>query len=159
MAQRIKHLPAMRETWVWSLGWEDPLEKEMTTYKQYSWLENPMDRGAWWATVRGVAKSWTRLSNFTHTHTHTHTHTGNLGKWYKWLYRIEWLTYLKNELMVTRRETLGGRDRLKVWDWYVYTTVFKVDYKQKPIVWHRECSSIFCNILKCKRIWKIHIYI
>ena len=30
---------------------------------QYSCLENPMDRGAWWATVRGVAKSWTRLSN------------------------------------------------------------------------------------------------
>ena len=32
---------------------------------QYSYLENPMDRGAWWATVHGVAKSWTRLSNFT----------------------------------------------------------------------------------------------
>ena len=29
MAQRVKHLPAMRETWVQSLGWEDPLEKEM----------------------------------------------------------------------------------------------------------------------------------
>ena len=33
---------------------------------QYSCLENPMDRGAWWAIVHGVAKSWTRLSNFTH---------------------------------------------------------------------------------------------
>ena len=32
---------------------------------QYSCLENHMDRGAWWATVHGVAKSWTRLSNFT----------------------------------------------------------------------------------------------
>ena len=32
---------------------------------QYSCLENPMDRGAWWATVHGVAKSGTRLSNFT----------------------------------------------------------------------------------------------
>ena len=32
---------------------------------QYSCLENPMDRGAWWATVHGVAKSRTRLSNFT----------------------------------------------------------------------------------------------
>ena len=31
---------------------------------QYSCLENPMDRGAWWATVREVAQSWTRLSNF-----------------------------------------------------------------------------------------------
>ena len=34
---------------------------------QYSCLENPMDRGAWWATVHGVAKSWTRLSSFTYT--------------------------------------------------------------------------------------------
>jgi len=35
---------------------------------QYSCLENPMDRGAWWAIVHGIEKSWTRLSNFTHTH-------------------------------------------------------------------------------------------
>ena len=32
MAQRVKHLPAMWETWVWFLGWEDPLEKEMATH-------------------------------------------------------------------------------------------------------------------------------
>ena len=32
---------------------------------QYSCLENPMDGGAWWAAVHGVAKSWTRLSDFT----------------------------------------------------------------------------------------------
>ena len=32
VAQRLKHLPAMRETWVRSLGWEDPLEKEMATH-------------------------------------------------------------------------------------------------------------------------------
>ena len=36
---------------------------------QYSCLENPMDRGAWWATVHGVTKSWTRLSRHAHTHT------------------------------------------------------------------------------------------
>ena len=35
---------------------------------QYSCLKNPMDGGAWWATVHGVAKSWTRLSNFTSLH-------------------------------------------------------------------------------------------
>ena len=37
---------------------------------QYSWLENPMDGGTWWATVHGVAKSRTRLSNFTHSLTY-----------------------------------------------------------------------------------------
>ena len=44
--QVIKNLPAMQETWVQFLGWEDPLEKEMATPLQYSCLENPMDGGA-----------------------------------------------------------------------------------------------------------------
>ena len=39
---------------------------------QYSCLGNPMDRGAWWATVYGVAKSWTRLSMHTHSQAHTY---------------------------------------------------------------------------------------
>ena len=42
---------------------------------QYSCLKNPMDGGAWWATVHGVAKSRTQLSDFTFTFTHTHTST------------------------------------------------------------------------------------
>ena len=37
------------------LGWEDPLEEDMATH---SCLENPMDRGIWWAIVHRVAKSW-----------------------------------------------------------------------------------------------------
>ena len=59
VAQRLKCLPAMWETWVRSLGWEDPLEKEMATHSKYSGLGNPMDRGAWRATVYGAAKSRT----------------------------------------------------------------------------------------------------
>ena len=42
---------------------------------QYSCLENPIDRGAWWVIDHQVAKSWTQLSLYAHTHTHTHTHT------------------------------------------------------------------------------------
>ena len=38
---------------------------------QYSCLENPMDRGAWWATVHGAANSWTRLSDSTHNEQNT----------------------------------------------------------------------------------------
>ena len=51
----VKCLPTMRETRVQYLGWEDLLEKEMQPL-QYSCLENPMDRGAWWATVHGVER-------------------------------------------------------------------------------------------------------
>ena len=65
MAQTVKHLPAMQGTWVQALGQEDPLENGNGTPLQYSCLENPMDRGAWQATVREVAKSWTRLNDFT----------------------------------------------------------------------------------------------
>ena len=46
---------------------------------QYSCLENPMDRGAWWATVHRVAKSRTRLSNFTFTFTFTFLEDGLVG--------------------------------------------------------------------------------
>ena len=65
MAQRLKCLPAVQETWVRSLGWEDPLEKEMATHSSILGLENSMDGVAWWATVHGVAKSQTRLSDLT----------------------------------------------------------------------------------------------
>ena len=48
----------MQEAWILSLGQDDPLEKDIFRNPlQYSCLENSMDRGAWWATVRGVAKS------------------------------------------------------------------------------------------------------
>ena len=55
----------MQETQVRSLGWEDPLEKEMATHSSYSCLGNPMDRGAWRATIHGIAKSQTGLRDLT----------------------------------------------------------------------------------------------
>ena len=46
VAQMVKYLPAMQETWVQSLGWEDPLEKEMATHSstlawKIPWIEEP----------------------------------------------------------------------------------------------------------------------
>ena len=66
MAQMVKHLPAMWETQVQFLVGKIPWRRNGSPL-QYSCLENSMDGGAWWATVHGVAKSWTRLSNFTFT--------------------------------------------------------------------------------------------
>ena len=63
----VKSLPAMQETQVWPLGWDDPLEKGMGKPLHYSCLENSMHRGAWWATVHGVTKSLTWLNSY-HTH-------------------------------------------------------------------------------------------
>ena len=56
MAQWVKDLPAMQETQVLSLGWEDALEEEDGNPFQYSCLKNLIDRGAWWATIHGVTK-------------------------------------------------------------------------------------------------------
>ena len=53
----------MRETWVRFLGWEDPLEDSVETHTSILAWRIPMDRGAWWAMIHGVAKSWTRLIN------------------------------------------------------------------------------------------------
>ena len=59
----VKNLPAMRETWVRSLDWEDPLEEGMATHSSILTWRITMDRRAWKATVLGVSKSQTGLSN------------------------------------------------------------------------------------------------
>ena len=63
VVQMVKNLPAVQETWLRSLGQEDLLEKGMATHSSILALENSMDRGAWWATVHGVTKTQTRLSD------------------------------------------------------------------------------------------------
>ena len=63
MAQVVKNLSAMQETQVQSLDREDPPGEGNGNPLQYSCLENSMDRGAWQATVNGVAKSQTQMSN------------------------------------------------------------------------------------------------
>ena len=64
VAQRLKHLPPMWETWVQSLGWEDPLEKEMATHSsilawRIPWMEEPGRLQS------AGSQSRTRLSDFT----------------------------------------------------------------------------------------------
>ena len=60
VAQLVKNPPAIQETWVWPLGWEDPLEKGKAAHSSILVWRIP------WTVcgVYGVAKSWTRLSDF-----------------------------------------------------------------------------------------------
>ena len=53
----VKNLPAIQETWVQSLDWEGPLEKDMVTHSSIFAWRIPLDRGAWRVTVHGVAKN------------------------------------------------------------------------------------------------------
>ena len=65
VAQTVRSLPTMQETWVWSLGWEDLLEKGMATHSSIlAWRIYLMDRGVWRA-MDHVTKSWTQLSKHT----------------------------------------------------------------------------------------------
>ena len=57
VAQMVKNTPAMQETWVWSLAWDNTLEEGMATPCSILPWRNPMVRGAWWTAVHGVAES------------------------------------------------------------------------------------------------------
>ena len=54
VAQTVKKQPAMWETWVQSLGWEDQLEKGMATHSHIFAWRIPMDRGTWWVAIQGI---------------------------------------------------------------------------------------------------------
>ena len=82
VAQLVKNLPAMQETWVRFLGPEDLLEKEMATHSSILAWRIPMDRGAWQATVQGVARVGHDLA--TKPPTTTTTHHCRLPWWLRW---------------------------------------------------------------------------
>ena len=63
VAQLVKNLPAMQETLIGFLDQKDPLEEGMATHSSILAWRIPTDRGAWWATVHGVAKSRAILSD------------------------------------------------------------------------------------------------
>ena len=73
VAQRYRTRLPVQETRVQSLGWEGPLEEGMATHSSILARENPTDRGAWRATVHGVAKNRTQLHD-QHFHWHFSFH-------------------------------------------------------------------------------------
>ena len=61
VVQQVKKLPAMRETWVWSLGWEDALEEGMATHssilpEESSWTEEPGGLQSMWLQESGMTE-------------------------------------------------------------------------------------------------------
>ena len=63
MVQTVKNSPTVQETWVRSLGWEEPVEEGIATHSSILAWRILMDRGAWLITVHGVSKSRTWLSD------------------------------------------------------------------------------------------------
>ena len=107
VAQSVKNLPAMRETWVRSLGLEDPLEEGMATHSSILAWRIPKDRGAWQPTVHGITKSWTWLSDLNTEHNiFSLLITCNHGKnpWERvWLILVTYKAVIyKNRILVDR---------------------------------------------------------
>ena len=101
MAQLVKNLPAMQETQLQSLGWENPLEKEKATHFSIPAWRIP------WTRVHGVTKSGTRLNDF-HFHFFTSSKLACLYKLYSLLnlYCLAWAwqiiaVHWMNELVST----------------------------------------------------------
>ena len=57
VAKKVKNPPVVQETWLQSLGWEDPLKEGMATHSSILGWRIPMDRGAWRTGVHGVTES------------------------------------------------------------------------------------------------------
>ena len=79
MAQLVKNLPTMWETWVQSLGWEDPLEESMVTHSNFLAWRIPMDKGGILMDKYIYISTQTYIHTYACTRararTHTHTHT------------------------------------------------------------------------------------
>ena len=87
MAQTVKNLPTMQESWV--DPWVGRIPWSRNGYKvQYSYLEISKDRGAWQAAAHGITKSWTRLSN-----SHFHCHPFNHPSWHIAIFMSLWYEF------------------------------------------------------------------
>ena len=91
---------------------------------QYCCLGSPMDRGAWWAAVQRVAKSWTGLSDWTYTHTHTH-HIGIWGEEHNLVYDTQWDWFYISDLQFFKRMNLCYCKWLNFWS-FIAAAVQKI---------------------------------
>ena len=127
----------MQEMWkiqVLSLGWEDPLEQETANPFQYSCLENPMDRGAWWATVHGVSKSQTQLS--------THTYCWAFLKLLSLHQAMGWVGLLTNPLKA------DSQFAITLWAPLVFSLIYHM------LVWRVRILDVEMNpLLLRERVW------
>ena len=103
---------------------------------QYSWLENPMDRGAWQATVHGVTQSWTQLSMYVCMYEQQDMHAFKLWCWRR-LLRVPW-TARRSHQSILKETDLSIH--WKNWRWSSNTfTIWgkELTHWKRPWFWER----------------------
>ena len=134
---------------------------------QYSCLENPMGGGAWWAAVHGVAKSWTRLSDFTFTF-HFHglekemaTHSSTLAWKIPWAEEPGGLPSMGSHRVGQDWSDLAVAtawrflNKLKLELSYDPAIPLLGIYPEKIIIWKDTCTPMFITVLfTIARTWK-----
>ena len=118
----------MRETWVWSLGWEDPLEESLAAHSNILTWRIPMGRGAWQAIVHGVVKSRTWLSDWTELN--WTVRTNRLIWWDKTIHRLNFWT--ETSWKRKRKLKVKVKSLSRVW---LFVTPWIVAYQASPSPW------------------------
>ena len=105
VAQTVKNTSAMQETWVRSLGWEDPLEEGMASHSNIFAWRIPMDRGAWRATTTGSQKvrhDWTTKHGTAHTlQNDYHNKSNKICHHSYWLYSLHFTFHTRSIYFAT----------------------------------------------------------
>ena len=147
-AQAVKNLFAMWETWVRSLGWEDPLEEGKATHSNILVWRIFKDRGSWQATVHGVTNSRTQLSEWN-------------GKYVSYLYH--WLSEILLAFLLCFPESLSfyanyilqqdGKLHLckQRWNIYLFLSTWSLQILASPAESSQDliayCNSDLCSVV------------
>ena len=103
----VKNLPAMREMWVRSLGWEDALEEKRATHSSISCLENSMDGGAWLASSLAPCSPYSHKDSDMTEHTHTHIRLNQVRR-VRSKFQQDWRPYKKRKINLSASLSLNA---------------------------------------------------
>ena len=140
--QTVKNPPAIRETWVQSLGWEDPLDEGMATRSSIPAWRIPMSREAWRATVHTVSKSRAQLNQFSDLPSYRHRKIQVLSSYSPWGDKESDMT----EQLSTAQHSCGKWFRSKIAEMY-FSSVWFENHEENSL-----CSSYISSSLKKKVI-------
>ena len=158
MAQTVKNLPAMQETWVRFLGMEDSLEESVATHSSILVWRISMDSRAWWSAVHGVTKSRTWLSDQQCMHWWlSGKESGSQCRRYRfdpWIQKIPWRRKWQPTPVLLPRQFHGQSSLMgcSPWGRQEFDTM---EHWAQPIIWINVVKHERCPFLRCE--WFLNV--